>query len=71
MLKIPTPEIKESLKVKISASAKNDLEHYVNYLKKSQPHATIDDVVEAMINKVVPKAGKAAKEFNEFRKNLK
>ena len=71
MLKIPTPEVKESLKVRISQATKTDFDHYVSFIKKAQPHATADDVVEAMINKIVPKAGKAAKEFNEFKKNLK
>lgn len=71
MLKIPTPELKSALKVRITQSAKADLEQYVGYIKNSQPHATTDDVVEAMINKIIPRAGKAAKEFNEYKKNLK
>ena len=70
MLKIPEPVETTNLKVRVSAATKKDLDIYVEYLKTKQPHATADVVVETIINKVIPRVGKEAKSFNDFKKSL-
>lgn len=71
MLKIPEPPESASLKIRLTASTKRELDTYVKYLKSTQPHATPDTVMEAIINKVIPRVGKDAKAYNEFKKTLK
>ena len=68
MLKIPEPKETIVLKVSLAASTKKEFDIYVSYLKSKQPHATADAVIEAMMNKIIPRAGVGAKAYNEFKK---
>ena len=70
MLKIPEPKETTILKVNLATSTKKEFDTYVSYLKSKQPHANTDAVVEAMINKVIPRAGVGAKAYNEFKKTF-
>lgn len=68
MLKIPEPAKTTSLKVKLSAATKKELDIFVDYIRAKQPHANADVVVEAIINKMIPRAGSEAKAFSAFKK---
>lgn len=70
MLKIPEPKKTAILKVTLSTSTKKEFDTYVSYLKSKQPHANADAVIEAMINRVIPRSGVEAKAYKEFKKTL-
>lgn len=68
MLKIPEPQKTTVLKVILAASTKKEFDAYVAYLKSKQPHANVHAVVEAMIHKLIPRSGREAKAYGEFKK---
>ncbi|MBL4818877.1 MAG: hypothetical protein JKY15_06565 [Deltaproteobacteria bacterium] len=71
MLKIPTPKETSVLKVKITSSTKKELDTFVSYVKSEHPHANLDTVMEAMIQKVIPRAGVEAKKYKAFKNSAK
>ena len=68
MLNIEKPLKEITLKFKVTESTKNELDTFIKYVQSTQPHATPDRVIEAMLNKVIPKAGSQAKKYKEFKK---
>jgi uncharacterized protein YqeY len=70
MLKIPKPPSQVSLKIKLAEATRKELEIYVKYLKSQQPHCNTDNVVEAIIQRVIPRVGTEAKKYREFKQNL-
>ena len=70
MLKIPEPLKETTLKVSITEATKRELENFVKYVQSTQSHATMDKIVEACINKVIPMTGRSAKAYKEFKQNI-